>query len=429
MQPMFKMERPVKYLFSFLILFASGHLFALETLDEAGNPYQGWIVKVSEDKEAQAFLDEQNIKYEELNLEFGSYLLIEKEEDFKRVKSFKFVESSSPNYLIHEYGSNVDVYDPHWRSQWGFENTGTNNWVKGPKGEDIHALEAWKIEKGDPYLMVAVIDSGIDLSHPDLKQNIFINDAELNGQSGIDDDGNGLIDDVSGWDFARDDNNPDDELGHGTHVSGIIGATHNDIGVRGIMDKVKILPIKFLIPGGGSTAKALVGINYAIKMGAKIINNSWGGGGYSQAFYDAIKYANDQRVIFVMAAGNSNSDNDASPRYPADYDLPNVLTIGATNAHGKKASFSNFGKKSVDLFAPGIQIVSTERAGTYTWKTGTSMAAPMVSGALGLALSKNPKMEMNQLISKIMSTTDNKDVLQEFGRAGRLNLATLLKDL
>ncbi|MGZ3771782.1 MAG: S8 family peptidase [Bdellovibrio sp.] len=317
--------------------------------------------------------------------------------------------------------------DPFFKSQWGFRNTGKNNWVKGPEGEDVHALEAWQITKGSHDIIIAVIDSGAKIDHPDLQENIYTNMAEKNGITGVDDDGNGYIDDIHGWDFANNDNNPDDELGHGTHVAGLIGASHNNIGIAGMMANVQIMPLKFLTKERkGDTKNAVMAIDYAIKMGAKIINNSWGSENSSEILQKAIQAANDNGIIFVASAGNSKNDNEAKPMFPSSYKIPNIIAVGATNGLGDKASFSNYGKSLVHVFAPGIYIVSLTPDDQDTYKTGTSMSAPIVSGALGLLLTQFPGMDVQTAKTRLMETTDNKEKFSEFGLAGRLNTYRLL---
>jgi subtilisin family serine protease len=208
--------------------------------------------------------------------------------------------------------------------------------------------------------MVGVIDTGIDYNHPDLAANVWTNPLEIPG-NGIDDDGNGYVDDVHGYDFVNRDGDPMDDHGHGTHVAGTIAAVaNNGIGVAGVSWHAKVMALKFLDAGGsGWVSDAVEALNYATDMGAKITNNSWGGGEYSTALRDAIAAANSAGAVFVAAAGNSANNNDATPFYPAGYEGPNVIAVAATDASDTLAVFSNFGRNTVQLGAPGVGIYST----------------------------------------------------------------------
>ena len=210
--------------------------------------------------------------------------------------------------------------------------------------------------------------------------------------NGVDDDGNGYVDDWRGWDWANDDNNPQDDMNHGTHVAGTIGALgNNGQGIAGVNWNVKIMALKFLDShGDGDLADAVEALRYATAMGVRITNSSWGGGPFSQAMFDALKAADAQGALFVAAAGNSGADNDAAPVYPASYDVPNVIAVAATDQDDVLASFSNRGRASVDLAAPGTQVYSTVLGGGYDWGTGTSMSAPHVSGTAALAAAAFP---------------------------------------
>jgi subtilisin family serine protease len=324
-------------------------------------------------------------------------------------------------------GDDSPILDYYWKNQWGFLNTGKNNWLGGPAREDIHALEAWQITKGSKELIVAVIDSGLMIDHPDIQENVFTNVAERDGLVGVDDDGNGYVDDVHGYDFAHDDPNPEDELGHGTHVAGLIGASHNSIGIAGMMAHVQIMPLKFITgERKGDTKHALMAIDYAIKMGAKVINSSWGSDTPSELLEKAIWAAHEKGILFVASAGNSKNDNDVKPVYPSGYAIPNVVSVGANNGRGEKASFSSFGKTSVHLFAPGYSIISLAINEKELWRSGTSMSTPIVSGALGLLLSVHPELDAPAARARLLATTDHNEAYAEFGVAGRLNVYRLL---
>ncbi len=285
---------------------------------------------------------------------------------------------------------------------------------------DIDAPEAWDITTGSTNIVVAVIDSGIDYRHPDLAANMWVNRAELNGIHGVDDDDNGYVDDIYGYDFCNSDPDPIDDHCHGTHVAGTIGAVgNNGIGVAGVCWNVRIMALKFLAESGsGTDSDAIECIDYAIRNGARIMNNSWGGGGFSQAVMDTISVANDAGVLFVAAAGNSAGDNDQYPEYPSGYDVPNVIAVAATGSDDELASFSCYGATSVDLAAPGMDILSTLptymtyamlRSGyltNYGVSSGTSMATPHVSGALALLESYYPSLTAAQAKSRLLARVD-----------------------
>ena len=264
--------------------------------------------------------------------------------------------------------------DPDYSLLWGLSNDGQTG---GVADIDINAPQAWDITTGSRSVVIAVVDSGADVGHPDLAANIWRNPGEIPG-NGIDDDRNGYVDDVSGWDFVSNDNTPDDGNGHGTHVAGTIGAVGNDgRGVVGDNWEVSILPLKFLDDWGfGSTAGAIAALNYAAVLrsaGVNIVatNNSWGGGGYSSALRTVIARHNEAGILFVAAAGNDGTDNDAAPAYPASYDLANVISVAAIDHAGQAASFTNFGRTSVDLAAPGVDVYSTIPGSSYASFSGT----------------------------------------------------------
>ena len=274
------------------------------------------------------------------------------------------LEYAEPNYIMRVLAT---PDDPQFAELWGLHNTGQTG---GTSDADIDAPEAWDIHKGSHNVIIAVIDSGVAWAHPDLDDgstsNIWTNTAELNGNPNEDDDGNLYVDDVHGWDFVGEDNDPTDYHTHGTHVAGTIAAIGNNTrGITGVNWYASIMPLRISGPVGlTDTARAVEAIVYAADNGAKVINASWGGGGFSQALYDAISHANDQGVLFVAAAGNggddvSGDDNDATPFYPASYDLPNIISVAATDHNDNLAAFSNYGATSVDVAAPGVSILSS----------------------------------------------------------------------
>jgi subtilisin family serine protease len=304
--------------------------------------------------------------------------------------------SSNPNVLYVEpdyFQYPVELPDDTYADLlWGLHNTGQEiRGVIGTDDADIDAPEAWA-GVASPQTIVAIIDSGTQLDHEDLAANIWVNKAESDGSNGVDDNvpANGFIDDVHGWDFFSDDPDPSDEDGHGTHTAGTVGAVPgNSLGIAGVCGSCRLMILRFLGPDGGTTSDAIASLQYAVANGATVSNNSWGGGPYSQALYDAIKAAGDAGHIFVAAAGNSYNNNDVSPAYPASYDLENIIAVAATGNRDDLASFSNYGGASVDLGAPGIDIASSywdpvTPTDDYWYSSGTSMAAPHVAGVVAL---------------------------------------------
>jgi hypothetical protein len=248
--------------------------------------------------------------------------------------------------------------------------------------------------------------------------------------NGVDDDGNGYVDDWRGWDFANGDNDPSDDNGHGTHVAGTIGAVgSNGVGITGVSQRVRLMGLKFIGANGeGTAADALSAILYAAAAGADITNNSYGGDGFSQAMLDAIRTADTDGSLFVAAAGNSSSDNDAEPVYPAGYDLPNVVSVGASDMNDNLAWFSNYGAASVDLAAPGVSVYSTSPGGGYRFESGTSMAAPHVTGAAALAKAAFPGASGVGLKALLLRTTDPAAGLAVAARTGgRLNVNSAVR--
>ncbi|MCZ8107096.1 MAG: S8 family peptidase, partial [Burkholderiales bacterium] len=318
---------------------------------------------------------------------------------------FEYVE---PDYIVTKGTISAQATfpnDPSFNQLWGLHNTGQSG---GTADADIDAPEAWDIQTGDPNLVIGVIDTGVDYNHQDLVGNIWTNPGEI-ANDGIDNDGNGYIDDIRGWDFAYNDNNPSDVDGHGTHVSGTIaGKGNNGVGVTGVAWNAKIMPLKFLDDtGSGSTSNAIKAINYATAKGVKLTNNSWGGGGYSQALYDAINAAGQAGALFIAAAGNDAKNTDTSPSYPASYNLANIISVASTTRTDALSSFSNYGLTSVDLGAPGSEIYSTTPNNTYATYSGTSMASPHVAGAAALLWSQNPTWTAQQVKNTLMNTGDS----------------------
>lgn len=321
--------------------------------------------------------------------------------------------------------------DPSLAQLWGLDNQGqTVNGVTGAPDADIDASEAWSVTTGSPGVVVGVIDTGVDFGHPDLAANQWINPGEdCPGcrTDGVDNDHNGYVDDWRGWDFVSDDNNPLDDNGHGTHVAGTIGAVgDNGVGVAGVNWNVRIMAVKFLgANGSGTTADAVSAVLYATANGAVVTNNSWSGGAFSQALLDALRTADARGSLFVAAAGNDGRDIDATPAYPASYDVPNVLSVAATDSRDAKAAFSNYGSRSVDLGAPGVNIYSTWTGGTYRFASGTSMATPHVAGAAALVRAAFPGASPAGTKALLLGTADPLPSLAGATASGaRLNIGS-----
>lgn len=344
---------------------------------------------------------------------------------------------AEPNYIRH-----IDAVpnDSFYGSQWPLKNSSSLS------GGGISAESAWDTTTGNQNIVVGVIDTGIDIDHRDLKDNIFTNTSEIPNNN-IDDDNNGFVDDVNGWDFIHHDrtvfDNADDDF-HGTHVAGIIGARgNNSAGIAGVNWNVQLLPMKAIGPGGGTDAVLVEAYNYAKALrqrgvNLRVLNNSYGGQAFSQTLFDAIKELGDAGILFVAAAGNDTLNNDSVPHYPATFDLPNVISVAASTQSGLLALFSNRGPQTVHLAAPGDEVLSTTPHGytgdglvaantdpdgsTYSNISGTSMAAPHVTGAAALAIAANPDISLQKLRSAVLFGVDETGVF--FTRTitqGRLN--------
>lgn len=338
------------------------------------------------------------------------------------------IEFVEPNYV---YQLNFMPNDRFFNKQWNMHNTGQTG---GTSDADIDAPEAWDVATGDPRVIVAVIDTGVDYKHEDLRDNMWINTNEIAGD-GVDNDNNGYKDDIFGYDFIDDDSDPMDYHNHGTHVAGTIGAVgNNNIGVAGVNLKTKIMALKIFkplecggVPVGNITnaADSAEAIIYAAANQAKVINASWGGRRESLVIKSAIEAANLAGVLFVAAAGNDGTDNDTTPHYPSSHStsLPNVIAVAATDHNDNLASFSNIGKMSVQLGAPGVDILSSVRDNDYKNFSGTSMAAPHVAGAAALVWAKHPSLNHLQVKECILRNVDPKPALtNKVSTGGRLNL-------
>lgn len=346
------------------------------------------------------------------------------------------LEYAEPNYILRITGQRDSKAgdaenipnDTDFGLLWGMKNTGQKepgNGVDGKAGADISATKAWAVTTGNREISVSVIDTGVDYNHNELKNNIFVNTAEIAG-NGIDDDANGFIDDVHGWNFAGvSTNDPMDDNEHGTHCSGTIGAGGNDGNkIAGVTWNVRILPVKFLTGGGsGTLADAVKAIQYSTKMKVNIMSNSWGGGGFSQAMFDAIKEAKDAGILFIAAAGNDGQNSDNSPHYPAGYQVENVMAIAASTNLDTLASFSTYGKRTVHLAAPGHKIYSSVPKDGYDTFSGTSMATPHVSGAAALLWGTNTAMTFAEVKDRLMKSRDFiPSLTRKVAASGRLNI-------
>ena len=315
--------------------------------------------------------------------------------------------------------------DPLLGEQWGLLNTGQRN---GRAEADISAFAAWDKTQGSKKVVVAVLDSGVDYTHPDLAGNMWHRPADVEMYR---DDELGVIDDYDGFSAVEYDRDPMDENGHGTHCAGIVGAEgDNNLGITGVNWHVEIMPLKFMGRGGfGSTKDAIAAINYVITrkrdgVNVRVISASWGSQSRSKALEDVIRKAGEADILFVAAAGNDGADADRRPHFPSGYKLPNVLSVAALDRRDELASFSNYGAKGVHVAAPGKEILSTWLGGGYEEHSGTSMATPFVAGVAGLILSVEPNLSVKELRERLMNTSDKLDTLKgKVVSGGRVNAA------
>lgn len=342
-----------------------------------------------------------------------------------RYRNNPAVDFIEPNWIVH---ADLAPNDPLFPQQWSLSNSGQTG---GTQGADVAAVPAWDVSTGSPDIVIAIIDTGVDTTHPDLAENIWSNPGEIPG-NGVDDDGNGLVDDVHGYDFFNLDADPMDDNGHGTHVAGIAAARGDDgVGIAGVAWRARILPLKFLGPDGtGPISAAIDCIEYAISKGARILNNSWGGYDFSAALELAIQHANDAGALFVAAAGNDAESLDSFAHYPASFREPNVIPVAATDERDQLAPFSNYGLTSVPIAAPGTNILSSFAGGGYQELSGTSMSTPLVSGALALLESRFPALTAAQAKSILIHSADPVPGLAGLlASGGRLNVARMLGGL
>jgi subtilisin family serine protease len=315
--------------------------------------------------------------------------------------------------------------DPLLGEQWGLVNTGQRN---GRAEADISAFAAWEKTQGSKKVVVAVLDSGVDYTHPDLAGNMWHrpDDLEMYVDRQL-----GMMDDSEGFSAVESERDPMDENGHGTHCAGIVGAEgDNNLGITGVNWHVEIMPLKFMGRGGfGSTKDAIAAINYVIArkkdgVNVRVISASWGSPSRSRALEDVIRKAGEADILFVAAAGNDGADADKRPHFPSGYKLPNVLSVAALDRRDVLAKFSNFGAKGVHVAAPGAEILSTWLGGEYEEHSGTSMATPFVAGVAGLVLSVEPNLSVRELRDRLTDTVDKLDSLKgKVSSGGRVNAA------
>ncbi len=379
--------------------------------------------------ELQAF-DEINAKLLETAPEDLEFVLAELDLDPR-------IAYAEPNFLM-----SLDIIpnDPQYPLQWSLENNGqTVDGNIGIQDADIDAPEAWEVTTGSPDVIVAVVDSGVDFTHPDFGGNnrsnpmMWTNPGEMCpgcSTDGLDNDNNGYIDDWRGWDFVNHDDNPIDDNGHGSHVTGILGArANNEQGVAGIAYDTTVMALKaFGAGGGGATADAIAAVLYAANHGADIINASWGGIAPSLSLQESIEYAGQRGTLFVAAGGNDGFDTDLIGHFPSALDLNSLISVGATNNRDELSDFSNYGLKTVDIGAPGEDIYSAwvrkDLTLPYRHASGTSMAAPHVTGVAALIKAQFPDATPLGIKNLIFNAADPKASLEGLVSTGaRLNAA------
>ncbi|MDP4537428.1 S8 family serine peptidase [Alkalimonas collagenimarina] len=335
----------------------------------------------------------------------------------KKLAQHPAIEIAEPNYLVQPL---TQPDDPRFNELWGLSNTGQSG---GTVGADISALDAWQVTTGSHDIVIGVIDSGMDYNHPDLIANRWENDGSYPGHQ-------------FGWSTLNPDGDPMDSGSHGTHVAGTIGASgNNGIGVTGVSWNVTLIPCQFLGPTGGSTAGAIECISYFTDLktnhgvDVKATNNSWGGGGFSEALKLAIEDGGDAGILFIAASGNDGNNADVAPMYPAAYDSDIIVSVASTDRNDNMSGFSNYGLVSVDLGAPGSAILSTVPGAGYSTFSGTSMAAPHVAGAAALVWSLDPSIPALEMKDILMESGDPLDGLEGMTVSGkRLNVATALEE-
>jgi hypothetical protein len=313
------------------------------------------------------------------------------------------LDPTPPHRLPSLDGTTLPPNDPAFGQVWGLQNTGQTG---GTAGADIHAAGAWAVRTDADTVTVAVIDTGMQLDHVDLAANLWTNPGEIPG-NGSDDDHNGYVDDVHGWDFVNNDAVADDDNGHGTHVAGTIGAVgNNGIGIAGIAWSVRLMPLKAFGASGAGYVSAVIGaLDYAVANGAKVVNESFGGDEFTRSEYDAFVASGDAGVVSIAAAGNRGANADETPHYPASFRLDTIVAVAATTSTDTLASFSNYGILNAQVGAPGQLIYSTIRGNAYGLMSGTSMATPHVAGVAALLAAEHPTWNAKDIRDRILGTT------------------------
>ncbi len=399
------------------------------------------LVKVSKIFDSLA---EQKIWINTLKEQFGAlYVVKNKKLIHRKQKVVRFShEVPFPNLLnLPPLSYFAPVNDPAYPKQWAMKNTGQPrlSGVKGTPGIDINIEKAWEITKGSSDILVAIIDTGINYHDPDLKDNIWVNIEEQNGAPGIDDDNNGYVDDIYGYDFSKEVAEPMDNHGHGTHIAGVIGAKgDNSLGIAGINSHIKMMALKWLDQDNeGYISAAIQGIDYAIEKGARIINCSWGYEDDDETedyevtpLREAIERAKAAHILIVAAAGNEGTTNDEAGFYPASYKLNNVISVAAINNEGNLVTWSNhehpnypfgssYGANSVDIAAPGHEVLSNTMNGLESW-SGTSMAAPHVTGIAALLLAQDSTLLPDEIKRRIVNGARPRYSLRKFLKKGAI---------
>ncbi|MFA9463424.1 MAG: S8 family serine peptidase [Velocimicrobium sp.] len=418
------------------------------------------------------YLDTKIINYKMINENFESITLDEKTKPNDFIESIKSKKDNGNNtfnfdtdieYIQADYPFTSSSTDPYFSQQWGvndiladsddlkeqiLKELNPNSYVNNPTESredknninndtsntcrmDVNVIDAWKQTKGEG-VVVAVLDTGIDITHEDLKDNIYTNQNEIPNNF-IDDDGNGLIDDVNGWDFIENSNfvhnqEASNEEWHGTSVAGIIAAKdNNNVGITGIAPEAKILPLKVFENGVAYTSDIIIAIEYAEKMGAKIMNCSWGSPENNPALQEAIE---NSSMLFVCAAGNNHENLDISPVFPAAYENKNIITVASINSRGILSASSNYGKMAIDVAAPGEHIISTFPENQYNSTSGTSMAAAFVSGEAALILSINGDFNSVDVKQRIITSSDRLSSLSgKVWNGNKINCNNAIKDM
>ena len=325
----------------------------------------------------------------------------DQKETLHRLQRHRWARMVEPNVRIY---AQVRPNDSLFYQQWGLHNVGQSiSNAIGIPGVDIGAIQGWDVGTDSP-LTVAIIDSGIELTHEDLRDNLWFNSKEAKGTTGVDDDKNGFVDDINGYDFIHAKPNGEDENGHGTHVAGIIGARgNNGRGTAGVNWRIRLMPLKVLDKyGSGLMEDAVKAIDYAVAQNVRIVNTSWGTFSGSGILMESIRRLNQSGGLLVAAAGNFTADTDARPFYPASYDLPLIISVASINNLGELSAFSNYGKTQVDVAAPGEEILSTDLKNKYLLRSGTSMATPFVTGIVAQIWTRSPQFSAREVKEQLL---------------------------